>query len=202
MAMQSKLWSINALSTELEIDRRTLAKRLAGLPPAESKKVGIRIEKRWRLADVVGHLKKLENRHNGNEAKTAPVNGFRMIHHSSIIHFVWWLTNEMGLAWSGAMVEAGLKKAKIKELYKLQYYLMVHYMEHYLCQDEYNKLTKEQDGYGFDELHELAHNEPISSSPPTPDEVQFEIPTIITNLYTKAERERMEKGKNPANTNK
>ena len=57
MAMTRKLWSINALATELGLDRRTVAKRLEGLPPATEKKVGSRIEKRWHLADVLEHFK-------------------------------------------------------------------------------------------------------------------------------------------------
>ena len=57
MAMQQKLWSINALATELEIDRRTLAKRLEGLTPATVKKMGSRTERRWRLTAVIEHLK-------------------------------------------------------------------------------------------------------------------------------------------------
>jgi len=40
MAMQSKLWSISGLATELEMDRRTLAKRLEYLAPAEEKNDG------------------------------------------------------------------------------------------------------------------------------------------------------------------
>jgi hypothetical protein len=56
MAMQRQLWSINALSNELGRDRRTLAKLLSDLPPAEEKHVGKRIEKRWQLLDVLHHL--------------------------------------------------------------------------------------------------------------------------------------------------
>ena len=56
MAMQRKTWSINALANELELDRRTLAKRLEGLPPATEKKVGSRVEKRWHLAAVLDHF--------------------------------------------------------------------------------------------------------------------------------------------------
>ena len=56
MAMTRRLWSINGLATELDTDRRTLAKRLQDLPPAETKRVGSRIEKRWHLQDVVDHL--------------------------------------------------------------------------------------------------------------------------------------------------
>ncbi len=56
MAMQSKLWSISGLATELEMDRRTLAKRLEYLAPAEEKKTDKRIQKLWRMSDVVDHL--------------------------------------------------------------------------------------------------------------------------------------------------
>ena len=55
MAMQAQSWSIQALSVELGIDRRTVAKRLDGLPP-------VRVEGRtkfWRMADaaplLLGH---------------------------------------------------------------------------------------------------------------------------------------------------
>jgi hypothetical protein len=57
MAMLKKFWSINALANELDLDRRTVAKRLEGLPPATEKKVGSRIEKRWHLAEVLEHFK-------------------------------------------------------------------------------------------------------------------------------------------------
>lgn len=33
MAMTAKLWSVNGLATELDIDRRTLAKKLSGIEP-------------------------------------------------------------------------------------------------------------------------------------------------------------------------
>lgn len=52
MAMQATLWSINALSCELGMDRRTLASRLTDLPPA---KVDGKF-KLWRLRDVLQHL--------------------------------------------------------------------------------------------------------------------------------------------------
>lgn len=56
MAMQRKLWSINGLAAELDIDRRTMAKRLEGMTPATTKQVGSRTEKRWHLADVLSHF--------------------------------------------------------------------------------------------------------------------------------------------------
>ena len=56
MAMQRKLWSINGLAAELDVDRRTLSRDLQDLPPAESKRIGSRIEKRWLMADVLEHM--------------------------------------------------------------------------------------------------------------------------------------------------
>lgn len=56
MAMQKRTWSLNALAVELNTDRRTLAKRLDGLPPAETKIAGNRIENRWHLSDVMEWL--------------------------------------------------------------------------------------------------------------------------------------------------
>jgi len=56
MAMQRKLWSINGLAAELDVDRRTLSRDLRDLPPAESKRIGSRVEKRWLMADVLEHM--------------------------------------------------------------------------------------------------------------------------------------------------
>jgi phage terminase Nu1 subunit (DNA packaging protein) len=51
-----KHWSVNALSAELGIDRRSLARRLEGLTPASEKKVGKRTERGYLLRDVFHHL--------------------------------------------------------------------------------------------------------------------------------------------------
>jgi len=63
MAMTKQTYSINALATELGRDRRTIARELEGLRPAETRKVGQRQEKRWFLADVLKHM----DRHNAGE---------------------------------------------------------------------------------------------------------------------------------------
>lgn len=52
MAMTRKLWSISALATEFNIDRRTAAGRIADIPPAGK----VRGHDAWRLADVVDAL--------------------------------------------------------------------------------------------------------------------------------------------------
>lgn len=52
MAMQPTLWSINALATEFGLDRRTVAKRLADVPPA-GERAGHPV---WRLADALPAL--------------------------------------------------------------------------------------------------------------------------------------------------
>ena len=56
MAMQRKLWSINALAAELDVDRRTLSRDLQDLEPAQVKRIGSRVEKRWLMADVLEHM--------------------------------------------------------------------------------------------------------------------------------------------------
>jgi hypothetical protein len=38
------------------MDRRTLAKKLQGLPPAHVKRLKTRVEKRWKLADVLPYI--------------------------------------------------------------------------------------------------------------------------------------------------
>lgn len=56
--MRTQLWTINALAAQLKIDRRTLAKQLAGLPPAKTKKRSDgSVVKYWHLADVVEWLR-------------------------------------------------------------------------------------------------------------------------------------------------
>ena len=49
MSMNPRLWSINALSTELDIDRRTVARRLRKVPPAGK----LNGHDAWHLADVL-----------------------------------------------------------------------------------------------------------------------------------------------------
>lgn len=53
MSLQTKLYTLNALSTELGHDRRSLGKWLDNLPPAETAADGTR---RWRMRDVLDHL--------------------------------------------------------------------------------------------------------------------------------------------------
>jgi len=57
MAMQAKLWTVSELSVELDVDRRTMAKRLEGLEPDENEtdQAG-RQHRKYRLARVFGHL--------------------------------------------------------------------------------------------------------------------------------------------------
>lgn len=53
MAMQSQLYTINGLATELGHDRRSLARWLDDLPAAQTDADGT---KRWRLRDVLDHI--------------------------------------------------------------------------------------------------------------------------------------------------
>lgn len=55
MSLHAKTYSLNALSVELGHDRRTLGRWLKNLPPTER---GRDKAPRWRMLDVVEHLKK------------------------------------------------------------------------------------------------------------------------------------------------
>lgn len=52
--MQRQTWSLSGLSVELGLDRRTLAKYLADIQPAETRDTGRGLERRWFLADIFG----------------------------------------------------------------------------------------------------------------------------------------------------
>lgn len=54
--MKRKAWSVNALSDELHISRQALTKALQDVEPAETRSLGNRTERRYRLADVVQAL--------------------------------------------------------------------------------------------------------------------------------------------------
>ena len=81
MAMQPATWTINGLATELGIDRRTLAKRLADVPPAEiperSQLPLLETQRkkespRWRLRDVLAALGMLDGGSVQTSARPAP----------------------------------------------------------------------------------------------------------------------------------
>lgn len=181
MAMQRQLWSLNALSNELGMDRRTLAKRLHSLAPAETKQFDNRTEKLWHMADVVSHLQR-QQKQSGSD-KPTPINGFRMIHEESIKHFLWWLTDEMAPAWTGLLkTETTLDADTIKRLYGTSYALIAHHMQKYLCEDTFNKALAANVGHTFDQLHHQAFKDHVISSPPQEDEIELKLPTVIADM--------------------
>jgi hypothetical protein len=54
--MIAKTWTLSALSVELCMDRRALARRLEGLDPVSETTKGKRVDRRYKLAAVVQHL--------------------------------------------------------------------------------------------------------------------------------------------------
>ena len=56
MGMIRQLWSVNGLSVELGVDRRTLSKRLSGLHPDGEGIEGGKTVRRWHLMHVLKHL--------------------------------------------------------------------------------------------------------------------------------------------------
>jgi len=58
--MEAQLWTINGLAAQLDIDRRTLTKRLRGLRPAATEKRNDgSVVRRYRLNDVLAHLNRV-----------------------------------------------------------------------------------------------------------------------------------------------
>jgi len=180
MGMQRQLWSLNALSNELGMDRRTLAKRLQSLPPSETKEYDNRTEKLWHMADVVEHMQRQKTR---KGERPTPINGFRMIHEEGIKHFLWWLGNEMAPACGGLFkADYGLDANKARMLYASIYTLMVHYAEQYLCSDAFSQQLKESTGQNFDQLFALAHGETVLSMPPKVGEIEVRLPIVIEEI--------------------
>ena len=69
MALMKQLWTINALYTEFNIDRRTLAKRLAFVQPAQVKGRS----SLYLLSEVVNHLTaRLDGTRNGGHVEEIP----------------------------------------------------------------------------------------------------------------------------------
>ena len=54
--MISKDWTLSALSVELAMDRRALARSLEGLKPDNETKVGKRMDRTYKMARVVAHI--------------------------------------------------------------------------------------------------------------------------------------------------
>jgi hypothetical protein len=117
MAMQKKTWSLSGLSTELDTDRRTLARRLQDLPPAETKRIGSRIEKRWHLADVLEHLGDAPagRRRTGSRIDADMVRRFNEMITQDLMHDVIDSTFFRGLLLNG-MRQAGLDENQMDEV--------------------------------------------------------------------------------------
>lgn len=185
MSMQQKLWSINALSTELNMDRRTLAKKLASLPPAESKKVGEHWQKKWKLSDVVAHLNSLNHGHSNKEENLPPCNIYRILHLDTICHYTDYITEKVWPEWSKVMAEAGLEEELMKGIYKQHFLALLPVANNYLSQDIFNKYLKKNTGADFDEIFNLQHGCSMVTAPPANHEIPIGFPNIIKKCLTR-----------------
>lgn len=190
MTMQPELWSINALSTELGIDRRTLSKKLATLPAAQSKKVGKRIEKRWMLADVVEHLNRLNNLPEVDDDMLS-VSGYRLLHILSIPHFVEWAFTHAWEDWLTDCVDAGIGRTGAEESYKEAYGMMLHMMKRYISQDAFDRYFRAESGSGLDELQGISRaGKPYK--PLEPDQIPYQVPQLIKEISNGSELKQFE----------
>ena len=192
MSMQSKLWSINALSIELNMDRRTLAKKLEDLPPAEIKKVGNRVEKKWKLHDVIEHLSKKFKTSNIKDEK--PLNILRYIHEESVKHCLYETAEDLGQVLTGLLVEKGMNKKDATSIFKDFYFFTMVITQQYLSDDKFNNLMKESQGVSFDGILNTMMDleEKISTKPPTEDELKLQLPNVFWNCLSKKEQDGLE----------
>ena len=115
MAMQRQTWSVNGLSAELAMDRRTLSDRLDGLPPAETKQLKNRTEHRWYLADVLEHL---ENP-NASRGIDEAIAGFKRLIGQELYPAVITSKHFGAIIANGVAEELGLTKEQGRRAYEL-----------------------------------------------------------------------------------
>ena len=124
MGMQKRTWSISGLATELNTDRRTMAKNLEELPPAETKRIGSRIEKRWFLQDVIDHLQdtpKLNGRRRIGRPFTDAefIAKFNQVITGALVHDVINSRYFRGLILNGCKQDAGLNEDQTNAVFGL-----------------------------------------------------------------------------------
>jgi hypothetical protein len=78
MAMTTRLWTLNALATELGISSRVLGKRLSSLKPDDVEQQAGRQVKRWRLARALKHLKAADPTTAGSSGEKADTERARL----------------------------------------------------------------------------------------------------------------------------
>ena len=138
MSMQKRTWSISGLSVELDTDRRTLAKRLQDLPPAETRKIGGRTESRWLLCDVLDHI---QDSPKGRRRGGRPIVDAEMIKrfNQSITHelFPVVLAYFQPLMLTGCVDDCGLTEQQSKKVYGFSAIALSFAVQHALNGDEH-----------------------------------------------------------------
>lgn len=148
MGMVQQLWSISGLSTELDIDRRTLSKRLSNLrPDGEGIEAGKTV-RRWHLARVLKHLKAADR-------TSAGVDQQRIEDHKHVV------TQFMFPALTGSRYFLGFFLAYLHEdigltkIQALRAYQAAVLALHYAIGEFFGAVDAELDGEGLSEDHDI-----------------------------------------------
>ncbi len=135
MAMLRQSWSISGLSKEFQIDRRTMAKRLEGLEPAESKVVGERTENRYYLSDVLKHFNR---RRNKDEIEDEMWEELKRYFGKTVFPNIVNDDSFIGTLLGAVTEDMGLSKSQAIEIYKISVFAVVCGLSHSFDDDAIN----------------------------------------------------------------
>lgn len=137
--------------------------------------------RQWRfsLEQVANWRNKEGYNDTDNLPKGTTGNAIRDFSTMAIKHFVLWLINEMGPAWSGMMKESGINQELIKKLWVFNYILMDYCLREYLEKDMFNRAI----GNDLDKIWNSVCLKPLQKIKTYPlTEIDLEIPEGIKLL--------------------
>jgi hypothetical protein len=107
MAMTQKLWSINGLATELNMDRRTVAKKLAAVRPSGL----LNGSPAWHLTVALEAIQGRRRRHDDEDRQDerSPIEQGMVIGHNAVVYY-------LPASIAASAVDCGLSMAKAYEL--------------------------------------------------------------------------------------
>ena len=120
-------------------------------------------------------------------------NAIRQFSLEAVKHFLCWVTDEMGPAWSGLMREHGLKKKDILKLWKENFGLMIHYLDQWSRDDEFNKALTDS-GADVDKIWNSVCLPQLRVEKTLPiSELDIPLPESIKSLFDKKQKQQLEK---------
>jgi hypothetical protein len=167
-----KFLNRSELAKEFSVNLTTIDNWVRKGCPASKK------NRQWRfnLEEVTQWRNREQDTDNPPEGITG--NGIRDFSTIAIKHFILWLINEMGPAWSGMMKENGLDPGLTKKLWVFNYILMDFRLKEYLKKDMFNRAI----GNDLDKIWNSVCLKPLQKVKTYPTEIDLKIPESIKLL--------------------